>query len=128
VNPPYDELGGSNRSPSDPLAAALHGTACTLEDVVAASKYLLKNRGHLDMVMRASRIGELFALLDRYNIEPKIMKTVHPKQQSTATIVLVESMRAAKHGLKIEAPLFVLGSDGNETPELLEAYKIQEKC
>ena len=126
VNPPYDELSGSNRSPSDPIAAAMHGTKCTLEEVVVASRYLLKNRGRLDMVMRANRIGELFALLSRYNIEPKIMKTVHPRLHTPATIVLIESMRAGRHGLKIEAPLFVLGADGMETPELTQAYKIRE--
>ena len=49
---------------------------------------------------------------------------------SESTVVLVEAMRAASHGLRIAAPIFVLGTDGRETKELLEAYKIEEneKC
>ncbi|MCE5201628.1 MAG: methyltransferase [Synergistaceae bacterium] len=126
VNPPYDEL-SKNRSPSDALAAAMHGTMCTLEDVIAASRYLLKNKGYLDMVIRANRVGELFSLLDKYCIPPKVMRSVHPKPGANATVILVEAMCAASHGLKIEPPIFVLGDDGKETRELLEAYRIEAK-
>lgn len=123
VNPPYYEE-SSHRSHSDALAAALHGTECTLEDVIAASRYLLKNKGALDMVIRANRCGELFSLLDKYTTPPKIMRSVHPKPNANATVILVEAMRAARHGLIIEPPLFVVGSDGNETPDLLAAYRL----
>ncbi len=125
VNPPYDELASSNRSPFDSIAAAMHGSECSLKDVLAASRYLLKNKGHLDIVIRANRLGELFVLLDKYNIAPKVMRSVHPKPGVGATVVLIEAMRAASHGLKIEAPLFVLDADGRETPELLNAYRIE---
>ena len=130
MNPPYDELSESRRSPSDALAAAMHGTECTLEDVIIASKYLLKNRGKLDLVIRTNRMGELFALLDKHKMPPKVMRPVYPKPCSKSTVVLVEAMRAASHGLTIESPIFVLGADGRETEELLEAYKIEEneKC
>ena len=130
MNPPYDELSDSRRSPSDALAAAMHGTECTLEDVITASKYLLKNRGRLDLVIRTNRTGELFDLLDKHKMPPKIMRPIYPKPGSESTVVLVEAMRAASHGLRIEAPIFVLGTDGRETKELLEAYKIEEneKC
>lgn len=126
VNPPYYESDSIRRSPSNALAAAMHGSECTLEDVVVASRYLLKNRGHLNMVIRANRIGQLFVILDKYNVVPKLIRSVHPKPGADATVVLVEAVRAANHGLTIQPPLFVLGADGKETKDLLEAYIIEE--
>ena len=72
----------------------------------------------------------IFALLDKHKMPPKIMRPIYPKPGSESTVVLVEAMRAASHGLTIESPIFVLGADGRETEELLEAYKIEEneKC
>lgn len=124
VNPPYDEAESSRRSPSDGRAAALHGSCCTLEDVIRAAHYLLKNRGRLDLVMRADRAGALFALLDRYKTPPKTMRCVHPKPGERASVVLVEAMRAGSSGLTVEPPLFIRGEDGEETPELKAAYEI----
>lgn len=125
VNPPYDELPRSNRSPYDARAAANQGLECTLEQVVEAGRYLLKNRGKFDLVIRASRLSELFNLLDRANIAPKKMTSVHPKPRADATVVLVEAVRAAGKGISVGAPLFVRGSDGEETPELLAAYETE---
>lgn len=125
VNPPYDEPENSKRSPSDAIATAMQGMDCTLDDVIRASKYLLKNKGHLDLVIRTNRAGELFALLDKHNVAPKIMKPVYPKPGALSSVILVEAMRASSHGLKIVPPLFVLGRDGEETDELLEAYRIE---
>jgi len=124
VNPPYDEVGSANPSPSDERATAAHGLECTLASIVEASKYLLKNRGYLDLVIRAARVGELFALLGKNNLAPKVMRSVHPKPGKDAAVVLVEAMRAASHGIKILSPLYVLDAAGRDTPELLEAYRL----
>ncbi|MDL2297957.1 methyltransferase [Synergistaceae bacterium OttesenSCG-928-D05] len=126
VNPPYDEPNRSNASPSDARATALHGAQCTLSDIVLAARYLLKNKGKLDIVLRAGRLAELFTLLEANNIAPKIMQSVHPKPGANATVVLVEAMRAASSGVIVNPPLFVKDGQGADTPELLEAYKISE--
>lgn len=124
MNPPYDEPGTSRRSPSDAMAAAMHGTECSLDDVVAAAKYLLKNGGRLYLVMRARRAAELFALLDARNVRPKRMRAVHPKPGREASVVLVEAVRDGGSGLTIEPPLFICRDDGEYTDELLAAYRI----
>jgi len=123
VNPPYFEKNSGSVSPSTALATALNGLNCTLEDLVQACRYLLKNKGYLDIVIHAGRTGELIALLDKYNIAPKKLRTVHPRPGAEASVVLIEAVRASKHGLRIEAPLFVLDEEGKETPQLLEAYR-----
>lgn len=125
VNPPYYETrSGSQTSPSKARAAACQGTECSLCDVIAASRHLLKNRGKLDLVMTATRTAELFALLESSNLSVKAARFVYPKPQAEASVVLVEAVRSAKCGMKILPPLFVLDENGKETDEMLENYRL----
>jgi len=125
VNPPYYEAASSSQiSPSKALAVALQGVSCTLEDVVKATRHLLKNRGKLDIIMTAARTAELFAQLENSNISVKTVRFVYPKPKSEASVVLVEAMRSAKCGVKILPPLFVLDEKGKETKEMLENYNL----
>lgn len=125
MNPPYDEQGCSRPGPSRAMAAAMHGSECSLSDVVAASRYLLKNKGKLFLVIRAKRTGELFGLLNSANVRPKRIQSVHPKPDREASVVLVEASRASGEGLSIEPPLFICGEDGKYTEKLLAAYLLE---
>lgn len=124
VNPPYGTPESSNISPSKAIASASQGVQCTLDDVLAAAHYVLKNRGHLDIIMRASRTSELFSLLNGYKIQPKTVRFVHPKHDAEASVVLVEAVRAAGRGIRVLQPLFILSEDGKETPQMAENYGI----
>ncbi len=125
MNPPYDEPGRSRPSPSDAMASAMHGSDCSLSDVVAASRYLLKNGGRLFLVIRAKRTGELFALLSEANVRPKRMRAVHPKPDREASVVLVEAVRSSGEGMTVESPLFIYGADGAYTEGLLATYRLK---
>ncbi|MDO4987492.1 MAG: methyltransferase [Synergistes sp.] len=126
VNPPYCEEGQSRISPKSALAAAKHGSMVTLEEIIVAAHYILKNRGRLNIIMKSDRLGELFALLDRYKTPPKILRAVYPSCDVNSSVVLVEAMRAGKHGLSVLPPLFIRDENGNETKELKKAYVIEE--
>jgi tRNA1(Val) A37 N6-methylase TrmN6 len=123
MNPPYDEPGTSRPSPSDAMAEAMHGMACTLSEVVACAKYLLRNGGKFYLVIRAKRLGELFHLLYEHNIKPKRFRAVHPKPDRPASVALVEAVRASGDGVTAESPLFIHDSGGKYTEALLEAYR-----
>lgn len=127
MNPPYDEAGRSRPNENAAMAAAMHGECCTLLEVVSAGKYLLKNGGRLFLVVRAKRLGELFAIQSVLNVKPKRVRMVHPKPGREASVALVESVRASGDGIKVEPPLFICGEDGAYTPELLSAYRIGGK-
>jgi len=124
MNPPYDERGRSRPGPSDAMAAAMHGSECSLRDVVAAARYLLKNRGKFFLVIRAKRVGELMSLLSDANVRPKRMRAVHPKPGREASVALFEASRASGEGMSIEPPLFIYGEDGEYTEDLLAAYRL----
>ena len=121
MNPPYDEPGTSRPSPVDAMAEAMHGMSCTLAEVVAGAKYLLRNGGKFYLVIRAKRMGELFHLLYEHNIKPKRFRTVHPKPDRPASVALVEAVRASGDGVTAESPLFIHDS------ALLEAYRLPER-
>ena len=126
MNPPYDEIGKSQRHLSTVMATALHGEQCALCDVIAAAGYLLKNRGRLFLILRAKRLGELFSLMDQYNVRPKRLRAVHPKPGSAASVVLVEGVRASGEGIIIEPPLFVQGENAAYTADLEAAYILKK--
>ena len=106
------------------MAVAMQGEECGLADAVACAKYLLRNGGKFFLVMRAKRVGELFQLLNEHNVKPKRLRAVHPKPDRQASVVLVEAVRASGDGIVVESPLFIYGSDGEYTDELLAAYRL----
>lgn len=122
VNPPYDEALNSRHSPSESEAVARHGTECTLEDVAAAARYLLVNRGRLFLVLRAKRIAELMFLLSRERVEAKRIRPVYPSPGREASVILVQATRAAGKGVILETPLYIQDGQGNYTEDLLAAY------
>lgn len=126
MNPPYSEPRASRHSPDPAVAAARTGSECTLSEVVASAKYLLKNGGKFYLVIRAMRLAELFILLNGHNVRPKSVRAVHPKPGRGASVVLVEAARNSGEGLIVEPPLFIYGEDGEYTPELLAAYRIDD--
>ena len=122
VNPPYKLNNAGIVNPSDKMAIARHEVLCNLEDVIAASRILLKDNGRLFMVHRPERLADIFTLMRKYKIEPKRVKMVHPKIGKAPNIVLVEGQRDGGAYLKWEAPLYVYNEDGTYTKEIDTIY------
>ncbi len=122
VNPPYMKAGGGLVNAGDMKTLSRHETACTLEDVVRASAGLLKPRGRLFMVHRPSRLADVFWEMRRYGIEPKLMRTVQPRQDREMNLVLICGIKGARPELKVLPPLVVYNSDGSYTKEIDTIY------
>ena len=118
VNPPYKLNNAGIINPSDKLAIARHEVLCNLEDVISASRILLKDNGRLFMVHRPERLADIFTLMRKYKIEPKRVKMVHPKIGKMPNIVLVEGQRDGGAYLKWEPPLYVYDENGKYTKEI----------
>ena len=122
VNPPYKLNNAGIINPNDKLAIARHEILCNLEDVISASRVLLKDNGRLFMIHRPERLADIFTLMRKYKIEPKRVKMIHPKIGKAPNIVLVEGQRDGGAYLKWEAPLYVYDDNGKYTKEIDSIY------
>lgn len=121
-NPPYmkGEAGLKNEHPSKMVAR--HEIACTLEDIISASSYMLKDKGKIAMIHRAHRLVDIMCLMRKYKIEPKRMRMVYPKVGKAPTMVLIEGIRNANPELRVEPPLIVYNEDSTYTDEIYKIY------
>ncbi len=122
VNPPYKLRNAGIVNETDKLSIARHEIMCTLEDVIAASRKLLKDNGRMYMVHRPERLADIFTLMRKYKIEPKRVRMVHPNTKKAANIVLVEGQRDGGAFLKWDPPLYVYDDEGNYSQEINEIY------
>lgn len=118
-NPPYFKTPNQEeRNLNEHLAIARHEIHCTLEDVIRVGSKLLKQGGKLALVHRPSRLIEIFELMRAYQIEPKRIRFVYPREGKEANTLLVEGIKSGKPELKILPPLFVYTDQNEYTPEV----------
>ncbi|MCR5487942.1 MAG: tRNA1(Val) (adenine(37)-N6)-methyltransferase [Lachnospiraceae bacterium] len=122
ANPPYMRGGAGLLNPEGSMAIAKHEVCCTLEDVVRAASYCLKEGGIFGLVHRPFRLPDIFEEMRRHAIEPKRMKLVCPYAGREPSLVLIEGRRGGRPQLTVEAPLIIYGPDGVYTEEIREIY------
>ena len=122
VNPPYKLANSGIVNPSDKLAIARHEVMCTLDDVLSASRDLLKDSGRLYMVHRPERLADIIMAMKKYKIEPKRIRMVHPNTKKAPNIVLIEGQRDGGSFLKWEEPLYVYNDNGEYSDEINRIY------
>lgn len=115
VNPPYSpENSGKIASGHRGLARTEGG--CSLEDVISAASRLLKYGGRFCMVNRPERLADIFCLMRKYGIEPKVLKPVETAENRKPELILAEGKKGAAPGLIFEAPAKIY--DGYEYKNL----------
>ena len=124
TNPPYFEFKGDVNQVNrlEQLAYARHNVNITLEEIIKISAFLLKNSGSFSLVFRSERLVEVLALLTEYKLEPKRLKICFTKRSGAAKISLIEAIKAAERGLKIESPLFVYDETGEQSEYIKNLY------
>ncbi len=122
VNPPYMNENHGLKNPDSHKAIARHEILCTLEDVIREASKVLKPSGRFYMVHRPQRLTEIFALMQKYRMEPKRMRMVYPFKDREANMVLVEGIRGARPMLKTEPPLIIYEEAGVYTEEVRRLY------
>lgn len=123
-NPPYFEVKKTSRvNKNDYKTLARHEVALTLEDLFKISKKLLKNNGIIGIVHRPERLIDILLLMRKYNLEPKKIRYVYPKEKKDANILLVEGKKNGNKGLKILPPLYTHNEDGSYTTEIKKYFE-----
>lgn len=121
-NPPYMNDRHGLKNPDLPKAIARHEVLCSLEDVVREASAVLKPNGRFYMVHRPFRLAEIFANLQKYRLEPKAMRLVHPYIDKEPNMVLIECLKGGKSRLTIAPPLVVYKEPGVYTQEIYDVY------
>ena len=121
-NPPYMNDQHGLKNPDMPKAIARHEVLCSLEDVVREASAVLKPNGRFYMVHRPFRLAEIFAVLQKYKLEPKAMRLVYPFIDKEPNMVLLECLKGGKSMIKIAPPLIVYKEPGVYTEEIYEVY------
>ncbi|MBU5313200.1 tRNA1(Val) (adenine(37)-N6)-methyltransferase [Tissierella carlieri] len=122
TNPPYMKAGGALVNPEENFAISRHEIACTLEDIIKVSEYLLKPLGKFYMVHRPDRLVDIIYSLRKYKLEPKYIRFVQPKSTKKPNLVLIEAVKTGKPDLKFYDPLIVYNEDGSYTDEISIIY------
>lgn len=122
VNPPYMTNNSGEKNLLDEKTIARHEVLCTLEDVIKISSDLLKYGGRFYMVHRPNRLGEIFYLMKKYKIEPKVMELVQPFSNKPPNIVLIEGLKNGKEGLIVKENLIVYKKNLEYTEEFKKIY------
>lgn len=122
VNPPYKLNNSGIVNLDDKLAIARHEIMCSLEDVIVASRKLLRDNGRMFIVHRPERLIDIFELMRKYKIEPKRVQMVQPNINKAPNIVLVEGQRDGGAYLKWEKPIYVYNEDGTYSEEINKIY------
>ncbi|MBM7646480.1 tRNA1(Val) A37 N6-methylase TrmN6 [Scopulibacillus daqui] len=120
-NPPYfPKHQARDRNLNEHLAIARHEIFITLEDVIAVSSQLLKQKGKAAFVHRPDRLMDIMMYMRKHRLEPKRVQFVYPKKGKEANILLIEGTKDGKEGLKILPPVYVYDEQGHYTEDVLE--------
>lgn len=122
TNPPYIHKSGGILNEYTPKAIARHELLCTLDDIISGASKLLTFGGRFYMIHRPYRLVDIFVTMRTYNIEPKVIRFVHPFAYKDPTMILVEGVRSGNSELKVMPPLIIYESQGVYTEEVHRIY------
>ncbi len=121
-NPPYFTGRSGYVSPDPERARARTDGDCTLEDMCAAGRYLLRWGGRMCVCCRPERLCDLFCAMRESGIEPKRLRLCQQRPEKGAWLALVEGRRGGNPTLDILPPLIMLDEAGRSSAEVEEIY------
>lgn len=122
-NPPFRKPKTGLLSAGDERAIARHELMLPLPDLIKSASLLLKHHGRLCIIHLPERLAEIIDVMRQHDMEPKRLRFVHSNISSEAKMVLIETVKGGRTGLKTERPLFIYNEDGSYTEEMRDIYK-----
>lgn len=123
ANPPYFPSGSGKTAEARGIAIARAEAECSLADVTAAAGYLARWGGHVFIVQRPERLAELVRSMSEAGVEPKRMRLAAHRPGATPSLVLVEGVRGAKPGMRVEPTLYLTDENGGDSAEAKRIYR-----
>jgi tRNA1Val (adenine37-N6)-methyltransferase len=124
TNPPYYRVSSGRINPSTQKAVARHEITCTINDVLQATCYLLREGGRMFIIYPATRAITLFDSLRSVSLEPKRIRWIYSREGEKATFILTEAHKGGGEGVEVLPPLFIYSVTGSYTPEMEALYSI----
>jgi tRNA1Val (adenine37-N6)-methyltransferase len=121
-NPPFRKPSSGRLSLGEERAVARHELRLRLPELARSASYLLRAKGRFCMIFHPERLIEIVDTLREAKLEAKRIRFVHNDVRAVSKMVLVEAVKEAKPGLKVEKPLILYDADGSYTEELNEMY------
>lgn len=121
-NPPFRKPTTGKLSIGQERAIARHELALKIGELADAASYLLKAKGRFFMIYHPERLLEAVDALRLCRLEPKRVRFVHNDAGAESKIVLIEAVKEARPGIKIENPLLIYNTDGSYTTEVSAMY------
>lgn len=123
ANPPYRSPEAGRVAPGNERGRARHELAGGLDDFLRTTEAMLRSGGRFYIVYLAERLAELLIGMVSYNLEPKRLRYVYSREGQPARLVLAESRKNGRPGIKVEPPLIVYQGAGRDyTEEVLAIY------
>ena len=122
TNPPYKKKNSGIINENEKKVISRHEITANLEDFIKISKDLLKDKGEFYIFHRPERLVDIFSLMRKYKIEPKVLKMVYPNRNKEPNLMLIKGIKNAKPFLKVEKNLYVYNEKGKYTEEILKIY------
>ncbi|HIZ17243.1 MAG TPA: methyltransferase [Firmicutes bacterium] len=121
MNPPYKRAGSGARSANDALNAARNEELCTIDDIAAAGKYLLKFGGRMCLCSRTERLTDTICAMRGAGIEPKRLRMVIQRAGRCPSLFLIEGRKGGRPGLNV-MPDLIIEENGGWSEEMKSIY------
>ena len=122
-NPPFFKVSeSSNTNESEDDTIARHEVMLTLDELIQSVSRTLKFGGHFYMIHRPDRFAEIISVMNKYQMEAKRVRFVHPYLNSHANHVLIEAIKNGQPGIVLESPLILYIEKHILTKEMVDIY------
>lgn len=121
-NPPYRPVKTGRINPETQKAIARHELAMTLDDLMTASAYLLKDGGVLSVIYPAWRLDDLIVTAYHHGLTVKKLTCIHSRAGSRADLVHILARKKGGKEMIIAPPLFVYESDEKRYTEQMTKF------
>lgn len=117
TNPPYYKISDNISNTSEEFLISRQEKYLNLDDIFTFANKTLKDKGKLYMIHKPNRMVEIFTKSS--NLKAKRLRFVSSKATTKPEFMLIEFVKNAKDGLKIEDPLIIY-ENGKYSKEMNE--------
>jgi len=122
-NPPFRRQGSGRINPDAQRAVARHEIKANLSDIIQSSHRMLRTAGRLILIYTAGRLTGILSRMRIEGIEPKFIRMIHSRQDSEATLILIEGVKGGRPDLKIAPPLIIYDRSNDYTEEVASMFR-----